>query len=81
VNRSELPPLPSGRIISVIGAQIVEDEMVEDARSSVTSATHVSSGHSASGVSDYTSPLYQDASDERGGLSLRLRNRSVARFD
>jgi hypothetical protein len=68
VNRSELPPLPEGRVLAVVGARIVEDEINDDARSSVTSATQ--------SASEFTSPLYQDDEHRRsatGGSMLRLR--------
>mmetsp|Transcript_27092 Transcript_27092/g.48877 ORF Transcript_27092/g.48877 Transcript_27092/m.48877 type:complete len:1218 (-) Transcript_27092:184-3837(-) len=75
VNRSQLPPLPEGRILAVVGAQIVEDDVMGngDARSSVTSATQLSSHHSE--ISEFTSPLYHDDDDGRntGGRMLRLR--------
>ncbi|KAL7548932.1 hypothetical protein ACHAWF_012199 [Thalassiosira exigua] len=68
VNRSELPPLPEGRVLAVVGARIVEDEINDDARSSVTTATQ--------SASEFTSPLYQDDEHRRsatGGSMLRLR--------
>ena len=75
MNRSQLPPLPEGRILAVVGAQIVEDDVMGngDARSSVTSATQLSSHHSE--ISEFTSPLYHDDDDGRntGGRMLRLR--------
>mmetsp|Transcript_19671 Transcript_19671/g.42767 ORF Transcript_19671/g.42767 Transcript_19671/m.42767 type:complete len:423 (+) Transcript_19671:222-1490(+) len=83
VNRSDLPPLPGGRILAVVGARIVEDEIIqmgsEDARSSVTSATHgtspsLTSSHPTE-ISEFTSPLYQDVNEGRNarGRMLRLR--------
>lgn len=72
VNRSQLPPLSEGRVLAVVGARIVEDGALadDDARSSATFATQVSSQQ----TSEFTSPLYDD--DERGnsgGRVLRLR--------
>ena len=80
VSRSELPPLPDGgRVLAVVGARIVEDEltvldssgtvtMSEDGRSSL-------SGRSPqrSTASTFSSPLFQD---ERGVRirTLRLRH-------
>lgn len=78
VNRSELPPLPDGwRVLAVVGARIVEDEinvdessgtavMSEDGRSS-------SSGQSPQRRTTFSSPLFQD---ERGARirTLRLRH-------
>jgi len=61
VCRSQLPSLLEGKIVAVVGAQIVEDEGFrnEDGRSSVTEAT---------------SPLYQDTDDGRHTVGmLRLR--------
>jgi hypothetical protein len=86
VNRSDFPPLPDGgRVLAVIGARIVEDVTThtgndEDTRSSATSATHTSqsvvSSHPTEALSDFVSPLFHDAYDERNvGLRnvLRLR--------
>jgi hypothetical protein len=84
INRSELPPLPEGsRVLAVIGAQIIEDGN-DDARSSVTSATHVTSRSMAADddMSEYTSPLYQDEDEgpQRGVQRyLRLRHGNHAR--
>ena len=68
INRSELPHLPNGgRILAVIGAHIVEDNY-GDARSSVTSATQVTSRSMVAdndSISEYTSPLYQDEGNEQ----------------
>jgi len=73
VNRSQLPALQEGRVLAVVGARIVEDEGNEDARSSVTSVTQLSSHHTE--ISEFTSPLYQDDDDRRsnGSRMLRLR--------
>ena len=70
VNRSELPPLPDGgRVLSIVGHRLIEDEAHDDARSSATASTHVSNG-----TSDFTSPLYRDADDGASTAStLRLR--------
>ena len=68
VRRSELPTLPEGRIMAVVGAQIVEDEGLrnEDGRSSVTATT--------TDISETASPLYQDVEDRRNTSGmLRLR--------
>lgn len=84
VNRSDLPPLPDGgRVLAVIGARIIEDEQAEnaDARSSATSETHTAdsfvSSHPGTEMTEFTSPLYQDANDGSrngaGGGMLRLR--------
>lgn len=69
VRRSQLPSLPEGRIMAVIGAQIVEDEESgnEDGRSSVTAA-------STEILSERASPLYQDI-DDRGNTAGMLRLR------
>ncbi|KAL3805475.1 hypothetical protein ACHAW5_007147 [Stephanodiscus triporus] len=85
VNRSDLPPLPDGgRVLSVVGARIVEDvithnENDEDMRSSATSATHTSQSlvslHATESSSEFASPLFLDSFDERkvGAQMLRLR--------
>ncbi|KAL3807709.1 hypothetical protein ACHAXA_005722 [Cyclostephanos tholiformis] len=86
VNRSDLPPLPDGgRVLAVVGARIVEDviahnEIDEDRRSSATSNTHsslsVASSHPAETLSEFVSPLFQDAYDEREvGVRSMLRLR------
>lgn len=68
VNRSELPSLQEGRVLAVVGANIVEDEVVDndDSRSTVTSATHLSS------QTGFTSPLYQEDAGNRGNGSGRM---------
>jgi len=84
INRSELPPLPSGgRVLAVIGAHIVEDDN-EDARTSATSATHATV-HSMAATSDddlvleYTSPLYQEEEEEEhhSHILRHLRSRHI----
>ena len=84
VNRSDLPPIPGGRVLAVIGARIVEDEVHvenEDARSFDTSATQMTS-HSMTTVhsemSGIISPLYLDETEmsNRAHLNLRLRHSS-----
>jgi len=81
VNRSELPPLPDGgRVLAVVGARIVEDEitvldssgtvtMSEDGRSSLSGR----SPQRSTSTSTFSSPLFQD---ERGARirTLRLRH-------
>ncbi|EJK46692.1 hypothetical protein THAOC_34629 [Thalassiosira oceanica] len=73
VNRSELPFLPDGgRVLSIVGHRLIEDEAHDDARSSVTASTHVTNG--TTGDLDFTSPLYRDADDGASAAStLRLR--------
>ena len=86
INRSELPQLPDGgRILAVIGAHIVEDNY-GDARSSVTSATHVTNRSMIvddDSISEYTSPLYQDEADgqqsDNQRYNIRLRHGSISR--
>jgi hypothetical protein len=68
VLRSQLPSLQEGRVMAVIGAQIVEDEGLgnEDERSSVTFAS--------TNVSESVSPLYLDIDEGRNTAGmLRLR--------
>lgn len=79
INRSELPPLPQGgRVLAVIGAQIIEDD-TRETRSTVTTASHLTTRDD---ISEYTSPLYQDEDDEQqSGVQryLRLRHGNTIR--
>lgn len=90
INRSELPPLPSGgRVLAVIGAHIVEDDN-EDARTSATSATHATA-HSMTAITDdniaseYTSPLYQYEDEHHHDVWRHIRschsNNNMSRLD
>jgi len=71
VNRSQLPPLPEGRILAVVGARIVEDQVEgdEDGRSSATCSTQASSHQTE--MSEFASPLFQD--DDGGGTNTGVR--------
>ena len=80
VNRSELPPLPDGgRVLAVVGARIVEDEItVVDSSGTVTMSEDGQSSSSGSpqrstSTSTFSSPLFED---ERGARirTLRLRH-------
>jgi hypothetical protein len=88
VNRSELPPLPDGgRVLAIVGARIVEDEITvldssgtvttsEDGRSSSSGTPQRSTSGSpqrSTSTSTFSSPLFED---ERGARirTLRLRH-------
>jgi len=87
VRRSDLPPLPDGgRVLAVVGARIIEEpEQVDndDARSSATSATHITlQSTSMSDAAGYASPLYQnDGESQNTCQQSRLRLRYGSRND